>query len=331
MTIGWIEIHLRKYGGVIYNEEARAALAKNFDVELVAREAKIFQRFRYLKIPESLFRLLSLKGRKDIWVRDFYSVLTMPFDKTEGKNIVMVHHVDFSGFPVFARPAFFVAAKFFYHSLKKADAIVTVSEYWKQHFLRKGYKNVHKIYNGFDLSQFQISENEVEEFRHRNQLQGKPIIYLGNCQKPKGVVEVYRALRGLGAHLVTSGRRAVKIPAKNFEVSYREYLCLLKASSIVVTMSKFKEGWNRTAHEAMLLGVPVIGSGFGGMRELLEGGGQVICEDFSALRGKVEYLLQNRQIRDTMAQARYGYAKNFSSERFQNEWINFIENIGRKA
>lgn len=331
MTIGWIEIHLRKYGGVVYNEQARTALAKKFDVELVAREAKTFKKFRYFKIPESLLRLLFLKGEKDLWIRDFYSVLTMPFDKTQGKNIVMVHHVDFSGFPMITHPAFFAATKLFYRNLKKADAIVTVSEYWKQHFLQKGYSNVYKIYNGFDLPQFEISDLEVEEFKKKYGLEVKPIIYLGNCQKPKGVVETWNALKGLDAHLVTSGRPAVKIPARNLELSYREYLCLLKSSCVAVTMSKFKEGWNRTTHEAMLLGTPVIGSGLGGMRELLEGGNQMFCENFSALQEKTEYLLQNPPMRDNMGKAGYEYAKNFSLERFENEWLNFIKNTEYKA
>lgn len=261
-----------------------------------------------------------------MWMRDFYSVLTMPFDKTQGKNIVMVHHVDFSGFPTLTHLVFSLAKKLFYHNLKKADAIVTVSEYWKQHFLQRGYSNVHKIYNGFDLSKFQISENEVGDFKKRYGLEGKPIIYLGNCQKPKGVVEAYNALKDLNVYLVTSGRRAVKIPARNLEISYEEYLCLLKASSVAITMSKFKEGWNRTAHEAMLLQTPVIGSGVGGMRELLEGGNQIICEDFRFLREKVEYLLQNPDTRNTIGRMGYDYAKNFSLERFENEWIDLVKN-----
>ena len=45
---------------------------------------------------------------------------------------------------------------------------------------------------------------------------------------------------------------------------------LLQAASVAVTMSKFNEGWCRTAHEAMLCKTPVVGSGMGGMGELLE-------------------------------------------------------------
>jgi len=327
MTIGWIEISKKKYGGIVYNELARSVLSQEFDLDLIVCEAKIFNEIRYLKIPESLFYLSKLKGKKDLWIRDFYSIITLPFDKTQGKNLVVVHQVDFSTFPIISRPIFFFLKKIFYHNLKKADAIVTVSNYWENHFLEKGYKNVYKIYNGFDLADFDISDQEVLEFKKRYNLLGKPIIYLGNCQRAKGVVESYRALKDLNVYLVTSGEPKVKIPARNFNLEYRDYLKLLKASSIVLTMSKFKEGWCRTAHEAMLLKRPVIGSGRGGMKELLEGGKQIICQDFNLLKEKVEYLLNHPEIREKMGESGYNFAKDFTLERFEKSWLELIHKI----
>jgi glycosyltransferase involved in cell wall biosynthesis len=327
MNIGWIEISQKKYGGIVYNDLAREALSRGFDLDLIVCQAKIFKNLRYFKIPESFFWLSKLKGKKDLWIRDFYSTITLSFDKTQGKNLVMVHQVDFSTFPLISRPIFFFLKKIFYRNLKKADGIVTVSEYWKNHFLEKGYKNVYKIYNGFDLSNFNISDEEVLEFKKRYNLSEKPIIYLGNCQKAKGVVESYKALKDLNAYLVTSGRRQVKIPARNFEIEYRDYLCLLKASSVAITMSKFKEGWCRTLHEAMLLKTPVIGNGAGGMQELLEGGNQIICENFNQLKDKVKYLLNQPEIRKKMGESGYNFAKNFTLERFQKDWLDLIHRI----
>jgi hypothetical protein len=46
----------------------------------------------------------------------------------------------------------------FYRNLKKVDGIITVSKYWRDHFLEKGYSNVHMIYNAFDIAQFNFSE-----------------------------------------------------------------------------------------------------------------------------------------------------------------------------
>ena len=327
MNIGWMEISQKKYGGIVYNETVRRILSKDFKVGLILSEAKVFKNIRYLKIPESFFYLSKLKGKKDLWIRDFYSTITLTSDKTEGKNLVVVHHVDFSTFPIISRPVFFFLKKIFYCNLKKADAILTVSDYWKNHFLVRGYKNVYKIYNGFNLPDFNILEQEVLEFKKRYNLLGKPIIYLGNCQRAKGVVESYCALKDLDVYLVTSGERQVKIPVQNINLEYQDYLNLLKASSIVLTMSKFKEGWCRTAHEAMLLKTPVIGSGLGGMRELLEGGNQMVCENFNLLKEKVKYLIDHPELREKIGEDGYNFANDFTSERLKKDWLELIHKI----
>jgi len=327
MNIGWIEISLKKYGGVIYNQEAREALADDFNVELVVAEPRYFSKIRYLRIPESLFYLRRLSGQKDIWVRDFYSTLTMPLDKTSGKNIVVIHHDDFSGFPFLVRPIFKIAQKFFYRNLKKADGIITVSEYWRKYFVDKGYRNVYKIYNGFNVEDFIFSDQEILDFKSKYNLSDKPIVYLGNCQKAKGVAESYNALKDLDVYLVTSGRKKVNVKTINFDLSYRDYLRLLKASDVVITMSKFREGWCRTAHEAMLCEVPVIGSGRGGMQELLEGGKQIICPEFKNLSKEVEDLLGNERKRKVTGENGYAYAKDFTKDKFKEDWINLIKKI----
>ncbi len=327
ITIGWAgPVSSKKYGGLIYGDQSREVLSKNTDLDFINIESRHF-RNKYLKTIESLFYLLKLKGKKDLWIRDFFSALTLPLDKTQGKNLVIVHHVGFSDPPLILRFPYFILEKIYYHNLKKMDAIVTISEYWKNHFLEKGYPNVYKIYCRFDLNNFNISEQEVIDFKKKYKLEGRPIIYLGNCQRSKGVVESYKTLKDLDAYLVTSGRQQVNIPARNFNSGYREYLRLLKASSVVVTMSKIKEGWSMTTHEAMLLKTPVIGSGLGGMRELLEGGKQIICKDFRNLKEKVEYLLNNPKERKKIGEQGYNYAKDFTIERFEKSWAETIKKI----
>jgi len=238
MKIGWIEIVKKRYGGTIFDKLAQGIISKNFDFELISVNAKYLKKIRYLRMPEALIYLCNLRGEKDLWIRNFFSTITLPIDKTKGKNLAIAHHIDFSTLPLVSRPVFFLLEKFFYQNLKKVDAILTVSEYWRRHFLDKGYKNVYKIYNGFDLSLFNITEQEVTEFKKRFNFSGKPIVYLGNCQKAKGVLESYDVLKNLDVHLVTSGRVRVKVSARNLELNYRDYLRLLKASSVVVAMSK---------------------------------------------------------------------------------------------
>lgn len=326
-SIGFVQIFLKRYGGVAYRQQVIKTLAENFAVEPVNLQARIFAGNRYLKIPESLCYLLRLKGRKDLWIRDFYSTVALQKKNTPGKHAALIFHVDFSGFPLVARLPFILMEKFFfYRQLNKMDAIITISEYWRRHFSGKGYRNVHKIYCGFNVEEFQFSPEEIDAFKKKHNLIGKPIIYIGNCQKAKGALDVYRALRDLDVFLVSSGKRELDIPVLNLDAERREYLLLLKASSVALAMSRFKEGWCMTAHEAMLCKTPVIGSGLGGMRELLEGGRQIICRKDEIL-DKTAYLLDQEEEARKMGEDGYHFAKEFTMEKFKLAWIRSIQDI----
>ncbi len=321
-------------GGAIYEKYLEAFLKENYNFELIETDTKKTKKHNnklIYQLSRSRYRLsyfkelLELSIKKDIIIRDFFSTITLPFDRTQGKNIVLIHHIDPNILSHKLLYRFMLS--FFYFSLKKADAIVTVSDYWKRHFEKKGYKNVNIAYNCFDLDDFKISDKKVRLFKKKYNLTQKPIVYIGNCQKSKGVIEAYNALKNVNAYLVTSGKKTINIPAINLDISYKEYLILLKAASVVVTMSKFKEGWCRTAHEAMLLKTPVIGSGLGGMGTLLKKGNQLICPDFKDLKCKVLLLLQNKERYAQRAQSGYEYAKKFTYPYFKRSWEHLIEKI----
>jgi glycosyltransferase involved in cell wall biosynthesis len=320
MEIGWIEVLKKVYGETIYTNRVQSVLSKHHNLEMINVGLDRFKKYLY---PKILYRLCRISGEKHLWIRNFDSIITMPYDGTRGKNIALIFHIDYSFQPAYLKPSWMILEKIFYHHLKKVDAIITISKYWQNHFLERGYPNVYLIYNGFDLDQFQFEDEEVLEFRRRFRLEDRPIIYIGNCQRIKGVVEAYDRLKDLDVHLVTSGRREVNIPALNLDLDYRDYLLLLRSSSVVIAMSKFKEGWNRTAHEAMLCKTPVIGSGLGGMRELLEGGAQIICDDFDDLEEKVYYVLDHPET----GERGYEFARRFTVERFNEDWLSLIERI----
>ncbi len=323
VNIGYVqapkENQWRVSGGGAYKQLLLKLLLERYDVETMGMV--LGQGNKLLQGAKLLYRLCRLKGVKDIWIRNFLSTVTLPFDRTAGKNVLILHHFDsaYTAYPVLSR----FLERVFYHNLRNVDVVVTVSQYWKRHFEAKGHRNVRVIYNPFDIDSFRFTKQEITDFIHRHGLQDKPIVYIGNCQKAKGVVEVYVELKDLDINLVTSGEQRVSIPARNLNLDYRDYLRLLKASSVVVTMSKFNEGWNRTAHEAMLCKTPVIGSGFGGMKELLEGGQQVVCQSFDELERCVEYALEHPE----MGEKGYDFAKDFTVERFESEWIKLIEDL----
>jgi glycosyltransferase involved in cell wall biosynthesis len=294
-------------------------LTKNFDLKVIDKSF----RGSVLSYPRTFLELFSLKGYSDLWIRDTYSTISLRRDRTSGKNLLLFYHLDrtVSRYPLLRA----VLDKMFYDSLNQLDHIVVISEYWKEHFNSLGYDNVKIIYCGFNIDEFVFTQEEIDEFRNRFNLTSKPIIYIGNPQIAKGVLDVYRVLKDMDVHLVTSGKCRINLPSRiiNLDLPYKDYLRLLKASSAVVTMSKFREGWCMVTHEGMLCKKPVIGSGLGGMRELLENGKQIVCEDIGKLRGYVEQVMDD----ETLGEKGYEYAKQFTMERFENEWVNFIRGI----
>jgi glycosyltransferase involved in cell wall biosynthesis len=307
-------------GGDAYSRLLVDVLSPRYEVEKMG--AILGQGNKIINGIKLAFRLLLLKGTKNIWIRDFSSTVSLPVDRTKGKNLLLLYHIDsaYLSYPKLS----LMLEKVFYHNLGKIDIIVVISKYWKEHFEARGYNNVRIIYNSFNPADFTFATGEIEEFIKKHGLGGKPVVYIGNCQKNKGAVEAYEELKDLDVHLVTSGQQKVLIPATNLNLNHRDYIRLLKASSLVVTMSKFREGWNRTVHEAMLCMTPVIGSGSGGMKELLDGGQQIICGEFGDLRQSVLYALDHPEMGDNG----YAYAKNFTQERFESEWLNLIDEIG---
>jgi glycosyltransferase involved in cell wall biosynthesis len=251
----------------------------------------------------------------------------MPHDRTDGKNLTLIYHIDSS---VSSYPWVLSAAEsIFYRNVRTSDVVVVMSEYWRQQFLARGCRNVAKIYVGYDVGKFDYCNRELSDFREKHGIADKPVVFIGNCQRAKGVVDAYEALKGLDVHLVTSGKRRVQLPAKNLELSHSEHNLLTAASDVVVTMSKFNEGWCMVAHEAMLSKTPVIGSGLGGMKELLEGGGQIVCPDFKNLRANVEMVLNDKSTAKRMGVAGHRFVSQFTNERFERAWVELIEGMGK--
>lgn len=209
--------------------------------------------------------------------------------------------------------------------LKKLDRVVTVSKYWKNYLEQEGCENVVIIYNSFNPSKYYFEANAIADFRNSLGFEkDKPLIYIGNAGNGKGVHEAYEALKDSPYQLVMTGRvnESKHLNVKFLNLPSREYRMLIASCDVVLAMSRMSEGWNRIAHEAMLCKVPVIGTGSGGMKELLEGGEQHISKNFEHLPDLVKNSLKNK---DELGQKGYQYASQFDMDYFQNSWKSLIE------
>ncbi len=315
-------------GGCVYDSMVVDALVGGCDLrEYVWRKAEghgLASRVRKLKYYWELWNTLRRAKGYDVVIRP-YEAAPAPVPLGP-RSVIMVHHLDFST----AGPETRVVslATQFGKTLRRFAAIVVVATFWEDYLRRRGYTNVHKIYNGFDVAQFTFAPGEVEAFTREHQLTGKPTVYLGNFAGGKGVDRAFAALEDLDAHFVVSGKTPHPNPRiRSFYLEYRDYLRLLRSCTVVLTLSQFLEGWCRVAHEAMLCKTPVIGSGAGGMRELLAGGGQAVLTHLPAIRREVQTLLADPDRRREIGERGYAFASAFTVERTHRAWQDLVRSL----
>ena len=314
-------------GGFVYENYIRDILRNIYKLDIIYlfRGNHNFKIFKALQFFRYILKNLTLKFNGEIIIRDMFSTVFAPFDKRR-KNIVVLHHLDISN--VEYKSLYNMIEKRFFKRVRYADKVVVVSEYWKNILENLGCSNVVVIYNPFDLNMFDFEPEDLLDFQRKLGIdEAKPIIYLGNTRPEKGYIESYEALKDLDVIFVATGRKKANLPIFQYYLSYSDYLKILKISTLTITMSKFNEGWCRTAHESMLCGTPVIGSGRGGMRELLEKGGQFICDDFKKIKSFVSDLLSDRKKLEIAAIEGREYSDQFTLKYFKESWINLISSF----
>jgi hypothetical protein len=313
-----IELSPKRYGGRIYENEI---------IELVKDEVEIEKVYlmkystKLLNIPRFIFFFLKFryfyKGK--LFLNDHTSWMA---GRRAESNILIIHHIDNSYSPLHSK--IFQKMNFFALNINRKlfDKTIVVSKYWKSKLVSMNFSNVSVVYNSFNPSEFVITREEKIQFKKKYFSNNKPIIYLGNALVKKGVVQSYKELKNLDVTFVTSGKSQIKIPCLNLNLSYREYLVLLSISDVVLTMSLFLEGWNRTAHEATLLGTVVVGSGKGGMKELLKKSNQFICLEFGDLKRIVKSIL-SKQIDIEVDKS---FVSDLTKKKFKENWLKILNN-----
>lgn len=306
-------------GGNAYDYFAAMALTSDFKVTM--------DKASVIKADENLFnywwRMKTHTPAADLIIKEPYPVVFGTKNKS-GKTIAMIHHIDDD----LEKKS--IKHKWFFKRLKKKlpemDLVVTVSGFWERYLLQIGCSKVKVIYNSFEPKDYFISEEEVTNFKAKYFFDERPIIYIGNAHRQKGVYEVWGALKNLNYQLVMTGseNHAADLPVKFLTLNHREYITLLHASDAVITLSNMTEGWNRIAHEAMLCKTPVIGSGKGGMKELLTQGGQQIVVDNNELKTKLESALTNKK---NFGEMGYEFVSRFDKDYFNREWNNTVHKL----
>lgn len=304
-------------GGRLYEIQAIDVLKDTYDVGINPN---------YIKKENALNYLIKNHTNTidaDICILDPYILAYGKFDVSK-KNIAIIHHIDEDLGKNSLLGQLFL--KRMISNLKQVELVVVVSEFWKDYLTNKGIKNIEIIYNSYDLEKFKFSEGQFNAFKSKlgfDEL--KPIIYLGKMGSGKGVDEALKYIDTTKYNLVVTGKKDHKsnlISTRFFSES--EFPIFLSLCDVVLAMSTMQEGWNRIAHESLLVKTPVIGTGSGGMGELLLKSGQVIIKDLNVLNQKIDYCIENS---NRLSEAGYKYTSNFDLNYFKSRWINLIENL----
>ncbi len=194
----------------------------------------------------------------------------------KNRIIVVLHNYD----PRDNKPKlyFYLLKRFFKvaNSRKDKISLVVVAEYWKNNLSTNlNFKgNVFLFPNFFDNAKLHFYRDVVHKKSN--------LIHLGqwNDKIDKKLYRIFiHALEHAGLVCYFSDNQGTVIhdfPVTQFN-THEAYLKQMALCKCTVILNKIEEGWNRVAHESMLVGTPVVSNGVAGLSELINmGNGHII-------------------------------------------------------
>lgn len=223
---------------------------------------------------------------------------------------------------------------------KYIDRIFAVSDSLKRALNENKIRNVTIIHNGIDISAWEADEQSVCAFKDEMGLSGKkPVLFGGRLSQPKGGERIIQAMQKVvpeipEAVLLVMGKKdnyseemlklaeELKID-KNIVftgwISGNELISCYRASDVIAVPSIYLDPFPTINLEAMACVKPVVGTCFGGTKEVVENDvtGYIVNPfDTSDLAKKIVELLKNLQKAKSFGEAGYErIVKYFSLEK----------------
>jgi glycosyltransferase involved in cell wall biosynthesis len=158
----------------------------------------------------------------------------------------------------------------------KKVGLVVVAPFWEDYFRNK-FKN-HQVFlfpNLYETNLYSFSHNLIKNKK----------IHLGqySLKNDPDIIKLAEKLSKEGYECYfTSLNQADVIQTPFYSIkctSFDQYLRDMAESCYTLALTRINEGWNRIAHESLLVGTPVIGYNKGGLGDLLKESGSYTVND----------------------------------------------------
>lgn len=264
-----------KTGGYLHEMELGNYLAKCLGAEL-----KVFRYTNKVKGLSSFLKLWTYAfhqstSRMQITVQRLALPVALACLLRKSSMILVWHHYDerqkHSFFYHFNAKLLIYLLKSGWNSLR----VVVVSTYWRDWLIDKGVSSdlIQLVPNLFDTDKYKSIEKPTKK--------DKAVCFgqYGIKQHPE-IFELINRLheQGYFCYFTSPDDKAIKQTDTYtvFHLPQEQYLHRLASSMYTVCFSAFAEGWNRLAHESILVGTTVIGNEAGGLGLLLKEAEQLI-------------------------------------------------------
>ncbi len=187
------------------------------------------------------------------------------FDPNDGKSLVFKKYFNF-----------------LFYALRKMKSkrfkVIAVSSFWKKYFEETIHlPNVYQFSNYYEIEKYQqIQKKDKNLWIHLGQWSTK------NDEAIFGLAQKL-SLDGFYCYFSTTDSAAAKSNNGSYEIicfhDFKDYLEQVSMSLCTLALPKINEGWNRVAHESMLLSTPVIGYDKGGLGDLMKESHSIIVKN----------------------------------------------------
>ncbi|MDE6677512.1 MAG: glycosyltransferase family 4 protein [Ruminococcus sp.] len=347
--IGWCEVgqtqtiaHLfpndnYEYSFFTSGKNERIQKAKSFAGNNIKLSYSEFSGYLYRGISAFVPVPYSWFFGKNSDITHFFNYIVPPF--VHGKKVVTVHDMVYKAFPKTVRGRTrFMLETGLKKSLKRADIIVTDSEFSKSEIIRYFPEHSEKIRVvpcGVDCEKFRPCENPetIAEVKKSLEINGDYFLYVGTIEPRKNLVRLIRAYKVFLKHvenppkLVLAGAKGwlcddiyalVKKLHLEKQVIFTKYvpsedMTPLMCGAIAFVFPSLYEGFGMPPLEAMACGVPVLTSDEASLPEVT-GDCAVICDAYSvkSIAKGLYRLYKNPDLRSDLSRRGIERAKTFT-------------------